>query len=74
MSHGTTGRRPVDTTRISLNEGWEVCFWTRELDASEEELVAAMRQVGPGVEAVRGYFRRQYQSQYLGAGSPSGER
>jgi hypothetical protein len=53
-------RVPADPTLVSLKEGWEVCYWTSQLDASEEELLAAMRQVGPNVDAIRGYFRAQY--------------
>ncbi len=57
MNRQHVGQKPADTTRIVLKEGWEVCYWTHELDVSEEELARAMRQVGNHVESVRGYFR-----------------
>lgn len=53
-------RKPSDLTQIHLKEGWEVCYWTTQIDASEEELAQAIRHVGPAVDAVRGYFRNQY--------------
>lgn len=62
-------RVPADTNRIRLNEGWEVTYWTRQLDASEEELAEAIRHVGDSLAAVRGHLRHLYHQQNQRAAS-----
>ena len=46
-------RGPQDRSRISLNEVWEVEYWTRELGASKGELERIVDKVGNSADAVR---------------------
>ena len=46
-------RGPRDRARININEDWEVRYWTKELQVSEEELRAAVAKVGSLSNAVR---------------------
>ena len=41
-----------DRSRINVNENWEVKYWTKELKTTEDKLRAAVKAVGPGVQAV----------------------
>ena len=42
-----------DRSRINVHEPWEIRFWARELDTTEEKLREAVNAVGPQVQAVR---------------------
>jgi uncharacterized protein DUF3606 len=42
-----------DRSRINVHEPWEVRFWARELETTEEKLREAVKAVGPQVKAVR---------------------
>jgi hypothetical protein len=42
-----------DRSRINVHEPWEIRFWARELDTTEEKLREAVKAVGPQVQAVR---------------------
>jgi hypothetical protein len=50
-----TGRAPAHW-HINLQEPWEIRFWSRELDCSEEALRAAVDAVGNRAFAVRGFL------------------
>jgi hypothetical protein len=50
-------RRPQDTSRISLNEKWEVKYWCRELGVSEDELRVAVLNVGNDAQKVKKYIQ-----------------
>jgi hypothetical protein len=38
MSDDTARRGPPDPSRINLNQPWEVRYWSKELNVSEEQL------------------------------------
>jgi hypothetical protein len=42
-----------DRSRINVHEPWEVRFWARELETTEQKLREAVKAVGPQVKAVR---------------------
>ena len=42
-----------DRMRVSLGEPWQVAYWTRVLDVSEEELRRVVRKVGTKTHLVR---------------------
>jgi hypothetical protein len=42
-----------DRMRIHLGEAWQVAYWIRVLDVSEEELRALVREVGNEAHLVR---------------------
>jgi hypothetical protein len=45
-------RTPTDTTRIDLDEDWEVRWWCDRFSCTEVELRNAVRKVGPSTEDV----------------------
>ncbi|MFD0749154.1 DUF3606 domain-containing protein [Mucilaginibacter calamicampi] len=45
-----------DSKTINLNEDYEIKYWTKELNASKEELTDAVNEVGKSAEAVREYL------------------
>jgi hypothetical protein len=44
---------PQDSSRININEEYEVRYWTKALSVSKEKLEQAVRKVGPSAEAVK---------------------
>jgi hypothetical protein len=53
MPDDTNKRGPQDATRINLQEEHEVCYWTRTLGVTKEQLEAAVKAAGVSAEAVR---------------------
>jgi hypothetical protein len=49
-----------DRSRISLGQGYEIDFWTRQLGVSERELRYALGAVGDSPEAVQYFLRHRY--------------
>jgi hypothetical protein len=52
MPDDPTKRGPQDRSRISLEEDYEVRYWTRRFGVSKEELAEAVGAVGHSVERV----------------------
>lgn len=50
-------RRPQDSSRININEPYEVGYWTQTLGVSESKLRRAVNAVGTSVEAVKKWLR-----------------
>jgi len=53
MSDDKSKAGSPDRDRINLSEDYEVRYWTKTLGVSEDELRAAVKQVGSTAEAVR---------------------
>lgn len=53
MADNLSERAPQDASRISLNEDWEVRYWTKALGVSKERLADLVRQHGHSAAAVR---------------------
>jgi hypothetical protein len=53
MADDLKQRAPQDASRISLNEDWEVRYWTKTLGVSREELEKLVRQHGNSTETVK---------------------
>ena len=53
MSDDKSNRGPIDRSRISLNEDYEVRYWSEALGVSKDELQALVRKHGNSVEKVR---------------------
>lgn len=53
MSDDKSKRGPADAQRINVNEDYEVQYWTRTLDVSEEELRETVKNVGVMAADVR---------------------
>ena len=57
MTHQT--RVPSDLTRVTLDQPWEIEYWTKSLGATEQELRDALHAVGPSAEQVQSYLSRK---------------
>jgi hypothetical protein len=57
MADNLQERGPADRSRINLNEDWERRYWTQQLGCSEEQLRAAVREVGSSANAVRAHLK-----------------
>ena len=51
-----------DYWRIDLSAPWQVRFWTREFGVTEEDLRAALREVGDHVGRVRTHLTNHRKS------------
>jgi hypothetical protein len=58
MADDLNARGQQDHSRINVNESWEVAYWTKEPGVTREQLEAAVRAVGPHVDAVRNQLGR----------------
>jgi hypothetical protein len=56
MSDNLQSKGPLDSKLISLNEDWEVKYWTEALACSVLELKEAVAAVGHSAEKVRGFL------------------
>jgi hypothetical protein len=45
-----------DHWRVNLAEDWEIIFWSREFNCSENDLRKAVQQVGSNAGAVRAHL------------------
>jgi hypothetical protein len=45
-------RTPTDTTRVDLEEDWEVRWWCDRFGCTEIELRNAVRKVGPSTDDI----------------------
>ena len=53
MSDDRQNRGEPDRSRISLDEDYEVRYWTKALDVSEDRLREVVGRVGPNTSKVR---------------------
>jgi hypothetical protein len=53
MADDVTNRGPQDRARISMTEGREVRYWTKELGVSKERLASVVARLGNSAEAAR---------------------
>lgn len=53
MTDNLQQRGPHDRSRVSLDQDYEVRYWTNELGCTEEQLREAVRKVGSSADAVR---------------------
>ena len=51
-------RGPRDRTRVDVDQLWEVQWWSKGFGVSTQEVLAAVREVGPLVSDLDRYFRR----------------
>lgn len=51
--------RPLDSSKISLKEDYEVEYWTKKFNVSAEELQEAVKKAGVSADAVMIYFKNQ---------------
>ena len=53
MADDTTKRNPQDSSRINVNERWELDYWSKKFSVTHDELKDAVKAVGPMVDDVR---------------------
>jgi len=59
MSDNLNERGQQDRSRINVHEEWEVKHWTEALGVTREQLERAVREVGPGANAVREHLGKR---------------
>lgn len=58
MADDKTARAPQDSSRIAMQEDYEVRYWTNRFGVSREKLQQAVDAVGHGADAVERYLKR----------------
>ena len=54
-------KKPRDSSKISLEEDWEITWWTQSFGVSRKELEEAIQKVGNSVEKVKEYLANNTQ-------------
>jgi Protein of unknown function (DUF3606) len=58
MSNYVTRSRPLDLSRINIQETGEVEYWCHKLQCTPDELIGAVEEVGDSPTAVYKYIGR----------------
>lgn len=58
MSDKSNNRRPSDSSRVNVNESWELNYWSRRFGISPEELKSTVGRVGVMVKDIESYLGR----------------
>lgn len=58
MSDDKSKRRPADRNQISLNEDYEVRYWSEAFGVTKEQLGAAVKAVGNSADKVREHLKK----------------
>lgn len=53
MPDDLTKRRPQDSSRVNINEPWEVKFWCKEFGITEARLKQLVKQYGTSAAVIR---------------------
>lgn len=56
MEDNVENLAPVDRSKVSLTESWEIEYWTRALNCKEQDLRNAIQTVGNSTDTIRHYF------------------
>ncbi|MDF2449528.1 MAG: hypothetical protein K0R26_2032 [Bacteroidota bacterium] len=57
MSDNKTKIKPQDSSKININEDYEVQYWTKTLGCTKQELKNAVEKAGVSAEAVRKFLK-----------------
>ena len=60
MADDKTKTGPADSSRININEDYEVAYWTDALCVTKDDLAEAVKQVGTSAQAVRKYLDENF--------------
>jgi hypothetical protein len=52
-------RGQADRSRINVNQAHEIKYWTQRFDVTPDQLMEAVRAVGPSVTDVESHLRQQ---------------
>lgn len=58
MSDNLENKGAQDRSKISLNESWEVKYWTTYLSCTEEELREAIKKYGNSSQYIKDVFQK----------------
>lgn len=58
MNDDLTHRGPPDTTRVNVNEDWELRYWCKKFGCTPDQLRAAVKAVGVSSAAVERYLKK----------------
>lgn len=58
MSDNLTLKNPEDSKKINISQDWEISYWTKKLDVTDEEIRAAVGAVGPLVADVKKFLQK----------------
>jgi len=56
MGDNLSLRRPQDSSRVNVNEDWEVRYWCDKWNVTKAQLIAAVKAVGVSATAVAKYL------------------
>lgn len=59
MADDKTKKGPADSSRINVNEDYEVDYWTQALGVSKQKLKEAVDAVGTSAKAVREHLAKK---------------
>ena len=57
MSDNKALRNPQDSSRVNMNEDYEVRYWTNKFNCTEEQLGIAVKAVGSSAEKVEQFLK-----------------
>ena len=60
MADDLNNRGPADRARVNVNEDWERRYWAKEFGCTEDQLRAAVRDMGVMVDDLRRKLRKQF--------------
>ncbi|MCD1117556.1 DUF3606 domain-containing protein [Chryseobacterium turcicum] len=49
-------KKPLDSTRVNVNESWELDYWSKKIGVTKERLKEAVKAVGTSAAAVQKYL------------------
>jgi hypothetical protein len=58
MTDDLSKKAPQDKSKVNVNESWEMKWWTKALNTTEEKLKDAVKTVGTSVEAIRNHLKK----------------
>lgn len=57
MSNDFEMKKPIDLSKININDIGELIWWSHNLSTSPETILSAVNKVGDSTELVRKYIR-----------------
>jgi hypothetical protein len=61
VSNASKSRIPEDIAKVELTEEWELAYWIRHFNTSEQDLRAALKEVGNSTDQVKRHLESRPQ-------------
>ncbi|WP_346984971.1 DUF3606 domain-containing protein [Chryseobacterium sp. POE27] len=58
MSDDLSKRKPQDTSKVNLNETWELEYWSNKFGVTKEKLKEAVKAVGTSAAEIQKYLEK----------------